>query len=67
MPTRRPAPLRNEQSPKHSLGLLTDETNHRAERKKDSPSLVFTVVNGGAMVQATVGGQKFSFKPIVST
>ena len=28
---------------------------------------VFTVVKGGAMVQATVGGQKFSFKPVGST
>ena len=28
---------------------------------------VFTMVKGGAMVQATVGGQKFSFKPIGST
>ena len=25
---------------------------------------VFTVVKGGAMVQATVRGQKFSFKPV---
>jgi len=28
---------------------------------------VFTVVKGGAMVQATVGGQKFSYKPVKST
>jgi len=28
---------------------------------------VFTVVKGGAMVQATVGGQKFKYKPIKST
>jgi lipid-binding SYLF domain-containing protein len=28
---------------------------------------VFTIVKGGAMVQATVGGQKFSYKPIGST
>jgi hypothetical protein len=28
---------------------------------------VFTVVKGGAMVQATVGGQKFSFKPVGAT
>jgi hypothetical protein len=28
---------------------------------------VFTVVKGGAMVQATVGGQKFSYKPVGST
>jgi lipid-binding SYLF domain-containing protein len=28
---------------------------------------VFTVVKGGAMVQATVGGQKFSYKPAGST
>jgi hypothetical protein len=26
--------------------------------------VVFTVVKGGAMVQATVGGQKFSLKPV---
>ena len=25
---------------------------------------VFTIVKGGAMVQATVGGQKFTFKPV---
>jgi lipid-binding SYLF domain-containing protein len=28
---------------------------------------VFTVVKGGAMVQATVGGQKFSYKPVGAT
>jgi len=28
---------------------------------------VFTVVKGGAMVQATVGGQKFSYKPVRAT
>jgi lipid-binding SYLF domain-containing protein len=28
---------------------------------------VFTVVKGGAMVQATVGGQKFSYKPVKGT
>ena len=28
---------------------------------------VFTMVKGGAMVQATVGGQKFKFKPASST
>jgi lipid-binding SYLF domain-containing protein len=28
---------------------------------------VFTVVKGGAMVQATVGGQKFSYKPVAGT
>jgi lipid-binding SYLF domain-containing protein len=28
---------------------------------------VFTMVKGGAMVQATVGGQKFSFKPVGGT
>jgi hypothetical protein len=26
--------------------------------------VVFTVVKGGAMVQVTVGGQKFSFTPV---
>ena len=28
---------------------------------------VFTMVKGGAMVQATVGGQKFSYKPAAGT
>jgi lipid-binding SYLF domain-containing protein len=28
---------------------------------------VFTVVKGGAMVQAAVGGQKFSYKPLAGT
>ena len=28
---------------------------------------VFTVVKGGAMVQATVGGQKFSYKQVGAT
>jgi lipid-binding SYLF domain-containing protein len=50
-----------------ATGTANTAKNAASGAKYYKGMAVFTVVKGGAMVQATVGGQKFSFKPAGST
>src|SRR6516164_3291415 len=50
-----------------ATGTANTAKNAASGAKYYKGMAVFTVVKGGAMVQATVGGQKFSFKPVGST
>jgi lipid-binding SYLF domain-containing protein len=50
-----------------ATGTASSAKNAASGAKYYKGMAVFTVVKGGAMVQATVGGQKFSFKPVGST
>jgi lipid-binding SYLF domain-containing protein len=46
-----------------SHGASGGEKDAKTEAKYYKGVAVFTIVKGGAMYQATVGGQKFSYKP----
>ena len=50
-----------------ATGTASTAKNAASGAKYYKGMAIFTVVKGGAMVQATVGGQKFSFKPVGST
>jgi len=50
-----------------ATGTANTAKNAASGAKYYKGMAVFTVVKGGAMVQATVGGQKFSFKPVGGT
>jgi lipid-binding SYLF domain-containing protein len=47
-----------------ATGTASSAKNAASGAKFYKGMAVFTVVKGGAMVQASVGGQKFSYKPI---
>ena len=50
-----------------ATGTANTAKNAASGAKYYKGMAVFTVVKGGAMVQAAVGGQKFSFKPVGGT
>ena len=50
-----------------ATGTANTAKNAASGAKYYKGMAIFTVVKGGAMVQATVGGQKFSYKPVRAT